>query len=169
MHSTIARIVMLSRWGMVPLLVGLTIAMLLLIVAFFIALWNFSLRLFGATDTEVVMSLLTLIDFTLVGSLIIIVVRSGYENFVERIDRSDADTGQAWMSKVTFSALKQKLFASMMAICGITMLKALMKLETSVSEAQIKWLVVANVIFVVSYAVLSIIDIFALRRDGRHE
>jgi uncharacterized protein (TIGR00645 family) len=73
------------------------------------------------------------------------------------------------MSKVTFSALKQKLFASMMAICGITMLKALMKLETSVSEAQIKWLVVANVIFVVSYAVLSIIDIFALRRDGRHE
>jgi uncharacterized protein (TIGR00645 family) len=104
------------------------------------------------------MQLLSLIDLVLIGSLIVIVIFSGYENFIEKIDRPAGASWPAWMGRVTFSGLKQKLFASMMAICGVTLLKALMKLELSVSETQIKWLVVANIVFVASYAVLAIAD-----------
>jgi uncharacterized protein (TIGR00645 family) len=65
------------------------------------------------------------------------------------------------MTKITFSNLKQKLFASMIAITGVTLLKALMKLETSVSETQIRWLVIAHVIFVGSYVALAAMDRFS--------
>jgi uncharacterized protein (TIGR00645 family) len=97
----------------------------------------------------------------------VIIVHSGYENFVEKIDRACATGWPEWMTKVSFSGLKQKLFASMMAISGIALLKALMNLEMSVSETQVKWLVIANVIFVFSYAVLAVTDLFT-NEDGGH-
>ncbi|HEY0233505.1 MAG TPA: YqhA family protein [Afipia sp.] len=161
MHPVIARIIVLSRWALVPFFIGLLLALLLLMVSFFKELWHFTATLFSASETQIVMAVLSLIDLTLIASLMVVVIFSGYENFVEKIDRSGSDSWPIWMTKITLSGLKQKLFASMMAISGITLLKALMKLEISVSESQVKWLVVANVIFVVSYAVLTLTERFA--------
>lgn len=168
MHLIITRMIVVSRYAMVPLLMGLIFALFLLVISFFVELWSFLTHFLWASETEILVKLLALIDLTLIGSLIVIVVFSGYENFVERIDRPGSDVWPAWMTKVTFSGLKQKLFASMMAICGVTLLKALMKLETSVSETQIKWLVIANLIFVLSYAVLTLTDYFVSRGHDSH-
>lgn len=160
MHKSIVRLVVLSRLAMVPLFLGLIFALLLLVVWFFMELWRFTVQLPWATQTEVLVGLLALIDLTLIGSLLVVVVFSGYENFVAQINRTRSADWPAWMAQITFSGLKQKLFASMMAISGVTLLKAMMKLETSVSEAQLRWLVIANVIFVLSYAVLAVTDHF---------
>ncbi len=166
MHPVIARIIIFSRWAMVPFLLGMLLALLLLMLAFFKELWQFTVMLPSASETEIVMAVLSLIDLTLIASLMVVIIFSGYENFVEKIDRSGSDTWPIWMTRITLSGLKQKLFASMMAISGVTLLKALMKLEISVSEAQVKWLVVANVIFVVCYAVLALTDRFSGGEDG---
>lgn len=158
MTALVSRLVVMCRYALVPLFLGLAVALVLLVAAFFMQLWSFMWRLPAASETEVLMALLSLIDLTLVGGLIVIIICSGYENFVGRIDRRHAAGWPAWMRRVSFSGLKQKLFASMMAIAGITLLKSLMKLETSVSEAQVKWLAIANVIFVCGYAVLALTD-----------
>lgn len=155
------RLVVLSRWAMAPLFVGLFAGLLLLVAAYFRELWVFAVSLPTATETQIIMGLLTLIDLVLVGGLIVIVIASGYENFVEKIDRADAPASPEWMTRISFSGLKMKLFASLMAICAITLLKALMRLETDVSEVQVRWLVIANVIFVCAYGVLALTDRFA--------
>jgi uncharacterized protein (TIGR00645 family) len=155
------------RLLLVPLFLGLMGALVLLVIFFLGELWQLGTRLLTTkvTETELVISLLALIDLTLIGSLIVIMVYSGYENFVAKIDRSSTAGWPGWMTRVTFHGLKQQFFASLMAISGITLLKALMKLETSVSETQVKWLVVSNIIFVVCYAVLTVTDHF----HGSHD
>ncbi|QTL04969.1 YqhA family protein [Aquabacter sp. L1I39] len=160
MRKLIVRLVLLSRWAMVPLFVGLIAGLVLLVVAFALQLWQFAVALPSLTDTQVIMALLTLIDLALVGGLLVIVISSGYENFVEKIEQDDATGWPDWMTRITFSGLKLKLFASLMAITSITLLKAMMRLETSVSETQVKWLVVANMVFIAGYAVLALTDRF---------
>lgn len=160
MRKAIVQLVVLSRWAMVPLFVGLGGALALLVAAFLLELWRFAFALWSMNETQVIMGVLTLIDLALVGGLLVIMISSGYENFVEKVDRAGAPDSPAWMTRISFSGLKLKLFASLMAITAITLLKALMRLETDVSEAQVKWLVVANVLFVAAYAVLALTDRF---------
>lgn len=169
MNTLVARLVVFSRWAMVPLIIGLILALLGLVAAFFTKLFWFFANVGAINETQVMMALLTLIDFTLIGGLIVIVVSSGYENFVEKIPRQNAENWPTWMTRVSFSGLKQKLFVSMMAISGITLLKALMQLEVNVSEAQVRWLVVANIIFVCAYAVLAATDHFFRHEDEAGE
>jgi uncharacterized protein (TIGR00645 family) len=169
MNAVIVRIIVLSRWLLVPLFLGLIVALVFLVAFFMYDLWQLCMRLVSMTATEidVIITLLSLIDLTLLGNLIVIIVYSGYENFVEKIDHGDEKGWPLWMTRVSFSGLKQKLFASMMAISGVTLLKALMKLEISVSELQVRWLVVANIVFLVAFAVLTLTDRAA--RDGKKE
>ncbi|MCK0197893.1 YqhA family protein [Ancylobacter sp. 6x-1] len=164
----IVRLVLVSRWAMVPLFVGLAVALLLLVIAFLRTLWMFGTHLFVLDETQVIMALLSLIDLVLVGGLLVIMIQSGYENFVEKIDRRQATNSPEWMTRISFSGLKLKLFASLLAISAITLLKALMRLEVDVSEVQVRWLMAANVIFVVAYAVLALTDRFA-HADERTE
>ncbi len=161
----IARSLIMGRWAMVPLFAGLLVAMGLLVIAFFIQLWEFAINLTAMSETAVIMKLLTLIDMALVGGLIVIVVSSGYENFVARLERKPGDDWPAWMASISFAGLKFKLFATLMAITAIALLKALMRLETDVSEAQVRWLVVANVVFIVAYVALALAERFTHTRD----
>jgi len=160
-YEMVTRIVVLSRLAMIPLIIGLVFALMLLVAAFFVGLWRFAIDIFSASETEIIVSVLSLIDLTLIASLLIVVVFSGYANFVSKIDHAAFAAWPQWMTKITFSNLKQKLFASMIAITGVTLLKALMKLESSVSETQIRWLAIAHVIFVGSYVALAAMDRFS--------
>lgn len=166
LRRLIARSLILGRWAMLPLFVGLLIAMALLIVAFFMQLWNFGINLASMSETAVIMKLLTLIDMALVGGLIVIVVSSGYENFVARLERRPGDDWPAWMASISFAGLKFKLFATLMAITAIALLKALIRLETDVSEAQVKWLVIANVVFIAAYLALAFAGRLNSHEDG---
>lgn len=160
MESLLSRIVVLSRWLLVPLLLGLGLALVLAVYAFLLQLWRTAIRLHVINDVELVVQLLAMIDLTLIGALIVIVIFSCYANFVEQIQPPASSLWPSWMARISFSGLKLKLFGTMMAIGGITLLKALMKLETSVSEAQVRWLAVANVIFLAGYAVVAFTDHF---------
>ncbi len=160
MESLLSRMIVFSRWLLVPLLLGLGLGLALAVCVFFVQLWRMAMRIFVISDVEVVVQLLTLIDLALIGALMVIVIYSCYENFVEKLHRPASSRWPSWMSRITFSGLKLKLFGTMMAISGITLLKALMKLEVSVSESQVRWLALANVIFLTAYAVVAFTDHF---------
>ncbi|MGE4371504.1 MAG: YqhA family protein [Xanthobacter sp.] len=151
---------------MVPLFVGLLGALMLLMVSFFIQLWDFATHVTVMSETAVIMKVLTLLDMALLGGLIVIVVSSGYENFVEKLDHDAAEDWPDWMAHISFPGLKLKLFATLMAITAIAMLKGLMRLEIDVSATQVRWLVVANVVFAICYAVLALADRFGAGRNN---
>jgi len=120
---------------------------------------------FTSTESEVILGVLALVDLTLTGSLLIIVIFSGYENFVSKIDHSGHRDWPEWMGTIDFSGLKLKLLSSIVAISAIQLLKQFMSIQ-NVSEREIFWLVVVHVVFVVSSVLLALSDRIAGHGDG---
>jgi uncharacterized protein (TIGR00645 family) len=101
---------------------------------------------------------LSLIDISLTGNLILIVVFSGYENFVSKIDPGGHPDWPDWMTKVNFGGLKQKLLASIVAISAIQVLKAFMNIDTVFEPGKLAWLVGVHLVFVTSAFMLALSD-----------
>jgi uncharacterized protein (TIGR00645 family) len=111
-----------------------------------------------ATEADVILGVLALIDLSLTANLVLIVVFSGYENFVSKIDPEGHPDWPEWMSKIDFSGLKQKLLASIVAISAIQVLKAFMNLEKTINEKTLPWLVAIHLVFVISGLLLAWTD-----------
>lgn len=117
------------------------------------------------SEHQAIAKVLSMVDLTLMAGLVVIVIFSGYENIVSRIDPGGTRDWPARLTTVDFGGLKKKLFASMAAISAMTILKALMKLEETVSETQLYWLVVINLVFLFGYLLMAIADGFAARTN----
>jgi uncharacterized protein (TIGR00645 family) len=163
MERIVERIIAASRWALVPFYLGLVVALGTLFVAFLRELWSAVSNAMTYTEHQAIVKVLSMVDLTLMAGLVVVVLFSGYENLVSRIDQAGARTWPEWMTQVDFGGLKKKLFAAMAAISGVTMLKALMKLEDTVSEAQLFWLVVINLVFLLGYLLMAVADWFAAR------
>jgi len=85
------------------------------LLKFTMMLWEFILHAPGSKETDIILGVLSLIDVSLVGNLIVIAVFSSYENFVSRIDPRGHPDWPDWMTKVDFDGLKQKVLASLLA------------------------------------------------------
>jgi uncharacterized protein (TIGR00645 family) len=138
-----------SRWLLAPFYVALIVALVVLLVKAMQETWHFAGHALKATENEVILGVLALIDLTLTGSLILIVVFSGYENFVSKIRHTDHEDWPDWMGKIDFSGLKLKLLSSIVAISAIQVLKAFMSLKT-ISDRDLAWYVGIHMMFVVS-------------------
>lgn len=153
-----------SRWLMAPMYVGLVGALLILMGKFGQALYEFGHHAFSATESEAVLAILSLIDMTLAGNLLLIVIFSGYENFVSKIDVGDHEDEPEWKGKVDFAALKIKLIASIVAISGIHLLKIFMDIG-KYTDRDVMWMTIIHVVFVGSGVLLALMD----KIHGGHE
>lgn len=151
------RMLFASRWLLAPFYLGLAFSLVILLIKFLAELGHLALGAFSSTEAEVILGVLSLIDLVLTGSLIIIVIFSGYENFVSKIDHSRHTDWPEWMGTIDFTALKLKLLSSIVAISAIHLLKQFMSLST-VSNRDIAWLVLIHVVFVVSSVLLALSD-----------
>ena len=113
-----------SRWLLAPFYFGLVISLLVLLLKFLRILYDFVTHAWGASESDIILGVLSLIDVTLTANLVLIVVFSGYENFVSRIDPADHPDWPEWMRHIDFSGLKQKVLASIVAISAVQVLKA---------------------------------------------
>ncbi len=104
---------------MAPFYIGLIVALLVLLFKFGHELLHFVAHAASASESDVILGVLTLVDLTFTGNLVLIVIFSGYENFVSKIDAGSHPDWPDWMTKVDFSGLKQKLLASIVAISAI--------------------------------------------------
>ena len=154
-----------SRWLMAPFYFGLVISLAVLLLKFCMILWEFILHAPGSKESDIILGVLSLIDVTLTGNLILIVVFSGYENFVSRIDPRGHPDWPEWMTKVDFAGLKQKLLASIVAISAIQVLKAFMNIDAAFDAQKMGWLVGVHLVFVISALVLALSD----RWGGDHK
>jgi len=153
-----------SRWLMAPFYFGLVVSLAVLLFKFCVVLWEFIVHAPGSKESDIILGALALIDLSLTGNLILIVVFSGYENFVSKIDPAGHPDWPEWMTKVDFSRLKQKLLASIVAISAIQVLKAFMNLDAAFDPAKMGWLAGVHLVFVISTLLLALSDRWA---DGR--
>jgi len=156
-----------SRWLMAPFYVGLVVALAALVIVFVNeAIHEFS-GVMTMTPEQAILMVLSLIDLSLAGNLLLIVVFSGYENFVSKIDTGDDEDRPGWMGTVDFSGLKMKLIASIVAISAIALLRAFMKLSEgeAIPDRTLAWMVGIHVTFVVSGVFLAVMDLVASKTD----
>ncbi|HWA63641.1 MAG TPA: TIGR00645 family protein, partial [Caulobacteraceae bacterium] len=150
-----------SRWLMAPFYVGLAAALAVLLVTFVRELVHEVPQLLwgGGTGEDAIMLTLSLVDLSLAGNLLLIVIFSGYESYVSKLDTFGHEDRPDWIGKVDFSGLKLRLVASIVAISAITLLKAFMRLgEGEINQTQLFWQVTIHLTFVVSGAILAIMD-----------
>ena len=149
LERIIERFLFASRWLLAPFFMALVVALVVLLFKALQELWHFVTHAFTATESEVILAVLALIDLTLTGSLILIVIFSGYENFVSKIQHSDHEDWPEWMSKIDFSGLKLKLLSSIVAISAIQVLKAFMNVK-NMSDRDLMWYAAIHMVFVIS-------------------
>lgn len=146
-----------SRWLLAPLFVGLALSLTVLLLKAGQVLWEIAAHAFSASETEVILHLLSLVDLTLTASLIVIVIFSGYENFVSRIDPGAHTDWPEWMAKIDFAGLKLKLVSSIIAISAIQVLRAFMEIKTT-SDRDLMWYAILLMVFVVSALLMALTD-----------
>lgn len=158
-----------SRWLMAPMYLGLVLALGMLAVIFLRELFYYLPQIAEMKSEDAILVVLTLIDLTLAGNLLLIVLFSGYENFVSKFDFDTGADRPDWMGKVDFSGLKMKLIASIVAISAIDLLKWFMGIEefqdSAAMDRKFFWLVVVHLTFVVSGVLMALMDYLASKAE----
>lgn len=150
-----------SRWLVAPIYLALSIALLVLLVKAGKQTWELITTAFNADGNTIIMGVLSLVDISLIMNLLIIIIFSGYENFVSKMEdlHGHADRPD-WMGHIGFTDLKIKLIGSIVAISGIELLKAFMALKTidAMATEQLAWMVGIHLTFVVSGVLYAFMD-----------
>lgn len=146
-----------SRWLMAPFYMGLVLALIALLISFIKEIVHVFLHLQVLEASDVILAALSLIDLSLAGNLLLIVIFSGYESFVSKINIEGHEDQFEWKGKVDFAAMKLKLIASIVAISGIHLLKIFMDIK-KYSEQEIYWMVIIHAVFVFSGVMLALMD-----------
>ena len=156
-ETLIEKIIFASRWILAPFYLGLSLSLLVLLYEFSREIIHF-FTIIDETDLSgVLLFILSLIDISLAGNLLIIVIFSGYENFVSKIHVQDHEDKPEWMGHVDFTDLKIKLISSIVAISGIHLLKIFMNLEKYDKDTIILFVIV-HLTFVISGVLLALMD-----------
>lgn len=153
----VERLMYTSRWIMAPLFLGMSLVLLVLAVKFFQELYHFVPHVLEIDEGQIILKLLTFIDLTLVGSLTLIVMFSGYENFVSRLDIGADAEKLDWLGTHDYGSLKLKVATSIVAISSIRLLKVFMEVENTANEKML-WYVIIHLTLVTSAFILGYLD-----------
>jgi len=146
-----------SRWLLAPIYFGLSLALLALALKFFQEIFHVLPLVFELAEAELVLVLLSLIDMALVGGLLVMVMISGYENFVSQLDIDEGKEKLDWLGKMDSGSLKLKVAASIVAISSIHLLRMFMDAQ-KIPNDKLLWYVVIHMTFVVSAFAMGYLD-----------
>lgn len=156
-EKTLEKLIFACRWLLAPLYLGLSLALIALGVKFFQEALHVILKVGSMPEDQLVLIVLTLIDIVLVGSLIVMVMFSGYENFVSRLDVAQQGEKLGWLGKLDAGTLKLKVAASIVAISSIHLLKVFMDAK-NIEPVYLKWYVIIHMTFVLSAFAMGYLD-----------
>jgi len=151
------RILYASRWILAPVYVGMSLVLCAIAIKFFQELFHFLPDILEVSESELVLKLLTLIDLTLVSSLTIIVMFSGYENFVSQMDIEEDTEKLGWLGSHDYGSLKMKVASSIVAISSIHLLKVFMNVQETAND-KIMWYVLIHLTMVFSALLMGYLD-----------
>lgn len=153
-----------GRWLLIPFYIGLLLGMLILVVKFVQEFIHLLTVVSDSSLKQITISLLELLDIVLLANLILIVIFSGYENFVSKIAIAEGSEDRpSWMGKVDFSGLKIKLIGSLVAISVIQLLAVFLEPEKMDTD-QVFWMIMIHLTFVVSGVLFAVMDYIADKR-----
>ena len=164
-----------SRWLLAPFSLGLVVSLLLLLGAFVGELVHAvpaALDFANVDPEKSILAVLGLIDLSLAGNLVVIVIFSGYENFVSKINTENAEDRPSWMGTLDFSGLKMKLIGSIVAISAISLLRAFMALSEAgapLDEPRLRWMLFLHLTFVMSGLLFAVMDYVGNRAEKPHD
>jgi uncharacterized protein (TIGR00645 family) len=167
MEKLIEKTLYASRWLLTPIYLGLSLTLIALAVKFFQELFHIFSDIIAISESDLVLSILSMIDLSLVGSLIVMVMFSSYENFVSKIDLGEDDEKLDWLGKLDAGTLKLKVAASIVAISSIHLLQRFMEIE-QIDNDKLLWYVVIHMTFVLSALLLAVLDKIAFADHREH-
>ena len=148
-EKIIEHLIYASRWLLAPIYLGMSFALMALTVKFFQELYHLIPVILTIEDNQLILKLLTFIDLSLVGSLTIIVMFSGYDNFVSRLDIAEGTEKLSWLGTHDYGSLKMKVASSIVAISSIHLLKVFMNVQ-QIANDKLTWYVLIHITFVLS-------------------
>ncbi len=154
-----------SRWLLAPIYLGLSLSLLMLLIKFFQEIIHVFPLILEISEKDLILLILSLVDMALVGGLIIMVMFSGYENFVSQLDIDENVEKLSWLGKLDSGSLKQKVAASIVAISSIHLLQKFMNLDSS-NSTQLMWYVIIHMTFVLSSLGMAWVDRFNHKQKG---
>lgn len=166
LEKAVEGLIFASRWLMAPFYLGLLVVLAALLVKFAQEVYAILPQVPNLSDIDLILLTLSLVDLTLVAGLVLMMIFSGYENFVSRLDTGDAER-PAWLGTLDFGGIKLKLAGAIVAISAIHLLKSFMKIE-GVDRGNLLWLVVTHLTFVVSGVLLALMDYVTERAKKLH-
>src|SRR3954470_6987943 len=118
-----AQLIFGSRWLQVPLYVGLIVAQAVYVLLFLKELWHLVIHSFDASEQQIMLVVLGLIDVVMISNLLVMVIVGGYETFVSRLNLGGHPDQPEWLSHVNATVLKVKLAMAIIGISSIHLLK----------------------------------------------
>jgi uncharacterized protein (TIGR00645 family) len=159
-----------ARWLLAPIYAGMVVALAALVVVFGIELTHTLGDLLSAHPKYTLVTVIQLVDVSLAASLVLVVVLSGYRNFISEGHGEEADGAPRWMGAIDFAGLKLKLMSSLIAISGVALLKAFVLLtdeEKAPDERHLAWMIGIHMTFVISALLLALTDLLTARSHGK--
>ncbi|UCX06169.1 TIGR00645 family protein [Shewanella sp. HL-SH8] len=157
MEKVFEKLMYASRWIMAPIYLGLSLVLFALGIKFFQEIFHIIPNIFKMAEVDLILVTLSLIDITLVGGLLIMVMFSGYENFVSQLDVGEDSEKLNWLGKMDSGSLKNKVAASIVAISSIHLLKVFMNAE-NIENDKIMWYLLIHITFVLSAFAMGYLD-----------
>ena len=157
MERIIENVMYASRWLLAPIYFGLSLALLALCLKFFQEVFHILPAVFMLEEATLILKLLSLVDMALVGGLLVMVMISGYENFVSQLDIDEGKEKLSWLGKMDSGSLKMKVAASIVAISSIHLLKVFMD-ATNIDDTKLMWYVIIHMTFVLSALAMGYLD-----------
>ena len=146
-----------SRWLLAPVYFGLSLGLIALTIKFFQEIFHILPHIFSVSESDMILTLLSLVDMTLVGGLLVMVMFYGYENFVSQLDINEGKEKLSWLGKMDATSLKNKVAASIVAISSIHLLRVFMDAK-NVPDNKLMWYVIIHLTFVLSAFVMGYLD-----------
>jgi len=161
------RLLFATRWILAPVYLGLSLALLALAFKFFQELFHLLSQVATMAETDMLLTILGMVDAVLVASLLVMVMFSGYENFVSRLDIDQDSEKLGWLGKLDAGTLKLKVAASIVAISSIHLLRAFMN-APHIENDKLMWYVIIHLTFVVSALLMGVLDRLAFASHREH-
>ena len=158
MEKLFEQVMYSARWLLAPIYLGMSLVLMTLVFEFFQGVTYLLFHVFELTESDVILRVLGLIDVVLVGGLVVMVMYSGYENFVSKLDIDDNTEKLSWLGTMDTASLKSKVAASIVAISSIHLLKIFMNLE-NVDSDKMMWFIVSHLTFVASAFFMGLLDL----------
>ena len=157
MERLLGNLMYTSRWLLAPLYIGLSLGLLLLGLKFFQEIIHVLPHVFERSESELVLVILSLIDMSLEGGLLVMVMFSGYDNFVARLNIDEGTEKLDWLGTMDAASLKMKVASSIVAISSIHLLRVFMDAQNIETE-YLLWYVIIHMTFVVSAFIMGYLD-----------